>query len=197
MKPSDTGRQYDATASWWDAQQNQRTTGLRFVQRAIDLVSRRSRALDVGCGTGGAIMNALLKAGFQVVGLDVSEAMLARAVKRHPTARFVHDDICVWQPPETYDLIVAWDSIFHVPHDAQRPVVEKLCDALAAGGVLMFTAGCVNGEILGEMEGRTFYYSSLTGADYLAILSARGCTCVLMDREQYPEHHVVFIAIKA
>lgn len=142
-------------------------------------------------------MNALVQAGFQVVGLDVSEAMLSRAAKRHATAQFIREDICAWDPPGTYDVIVAWDSIFHVPHGAQGPVVEKLCDALAPGGVLVFTAGGVNGEITGEMEGRTFYYSSLADDDYLAVLRDRGCTCVLMDRDQYPEHHVVFIAIKA
>jgi hypothetical protein len=48
MQPSETGRQYDAIASWWEAQQRSRTTGLRFIRRAIDLCTRRSKALDVG-----------------------------------------------------------------------------------------------------------------------------------------------------
>lgn len=197
MQPSETGRQYDAIASWWETQQQSgRTTGLRFVRRAIDLSTRRSKALDVGCGTGSVLIDALTGAGFDVVGLDVSAGMLAKAVKRHPDVQFIRGDICVWDPPGAYDAIVAWDSIFHVPKASQGPVVEKLCDALAVGGVLLFTAGDLNGEITGEMEGRTFYYSSLDVTEYLAILRDHGCICALMERDQYPEHHVVFIGIK-
>lgn len=170
--------------------------GVEFVRAAVRLAAGRQSALDVGCGTGGRIFSLLTDAGFDVTGLDVSESMLAYARRRHPGARFVLADVCEWRPAGRYDLIVAWDSIFHVPRAGQRGVVVKLCDALAPGGALLFTAGGVDGEITGRMRGEEFYYSSLDETEYLRALKGRGCKCVLMQRDQHPEEHVVFIAVK-
>ncbi|HEY9282835.1 MAG TPA: class I SAM-dependent methyltransferase [Pyrinomonadaceae bacterium] len=197
MKPTETGRLYDRIASWWDSREGESTAGVRFVRAAVGHCANKGNALDVGCGSGGRIIDALLDAGFRVTGIDVSGAMLGYARRRHPGARFIAGDICEWGPADRYDLIVAWDSIFHVPHAEQRRVVAKLCDALAGGGVLLFTAGGVDGEITGRMQGEEFYYSSLAEDEYLRTLKGRGCKCVLMERDQHPEDHVVFIAVKS
>jgi hypothetical protein len=122
--------------------------------------------------------------------------MVEYARKRHPHSHFVQADICQWQPQEQYDAIIAWDSIFHVPYAAQRRVVAKLCAALANGGVILFTAGGVDGEISGQMCDLDFYYSSLSEVEYLGIMKAHGCTCILLERDQYPEVHAVFIGAK-
>lgn len=196
MDPKELGRHYDAIAAWWNAQRERSTAGVRYVERAIALAPATGSALDVGCG-GGHLAERLITAGFDVVGIDVSEAMLAVARERNLAATFIHADICEWQPPEAYDLIVAWDSTFHVPLARQHVVVEKLCAALSQGGVLLFTAGGVLGEIMGEMNGQTFYYSSLTDLEYLHILNENRCTCALLERDQYPEPHIVVIAIRA
>ncbi len=91
---------------------------------------------------------------------------------------------------------LAWDSIFHAPYSEQRAVVEKLCNALATGGVILFTAGGVDGEITGRMRGRDFYYSSLAEEEYLKVMKECGCRCILMERDQYPAEHTVFIGAK-
>ncbi len=75
-------------------------------------------------------------------------------------------------------------------------MIEKLCEALTKGGVLLFTAGGVEGEVRGEMCGETFYYSSLSAEEYLKILNEKDCKCILLQRDQYPDEHVVFIAAK-
>ena len=196
MKPTDTGRLYDRIAGWWDAQEWQSTAGVDFVRAAVSLSANKGNALDVGCGSGGRVVAALSDAGFRVTGVDVSKAMVERARGRHPDSHFIVADICEWGPTEQYDLIIAWDSIFHAPHAEQRRVVAKLCDALAAGGVILFTAGGVDGEITGRMRGEDFYYSSLAEEEYLKVMKERGCKCVLMQRDQYPEDHVVFIGVK-
>lgn len=51
-------------------------------------LAKNSRVLDLGCGTG-LVGAELLRRGCRVVGLDVSEEMLARARKRAPEASFV------------------------------------------------------------------------------------------------------------
>jgi SAM-dependent methyltransferase len=196
MKPTETGHLYDKIASWWDEQQSESLYGLHFVQKAIGLSTNKGKALDVGCGSGGRIITVLLKAGFQVTGIDVSAAMVELARKHHPGSVFIHDDICEWQPQEEYDIIIAWDSIFHAPYKAQGQVIRKLCGALTDGGVLLFTAGGIDSEITGEMCNQIFYYSSLAEEEYLRILKEMGCLCILLERDQYSEEHVVFIAIR-
>jgi hypothetical protein len=74
--------------------------------------------------------------------------------------------------------------------------IETLCDELAMGGVILFTAGGVEGEITGQMCGLEFYYSPLSDEEYLRILKEKGCKCILLQPDQYPEGHVVFIAAK-
>lgn len=196
MKPTDTGQLYDRISSWWNDQQDSSTTGIHFLKMALRLSAGKGKALDVGCGSGGRIIDALLDAGFQVTGIDVSQSMLEYAAQRHPGADFIHGDICQWSPRERYDAIIAWDSIFHVPYSEQRRVTAKLCGALEKGGVILFTAGGVDGEITGQMYGQDFYYSSLTEEEYLRTMKESGCKCILFNRDQYPEEHVVFIGAK-
>ena len=196
MKPTETGKLYDKISAWWNNNENHLTIGVDFLQKALKFSAGKGKALDVGCGSGGRIINALLDAGFQVTGIDVSEAQLANATKRYPDSDFVLADICEWEIEERYDVIIAWDSIFHVPYSEQRPVVEKLCNALAPGGVILFTAGGVDGQITGEMRGLNFYYSSLDEEEYLKVMKENGCKCILMERDQYPAKHTVFIGAK-
>lgn len=196
MKPAETGRLYDSIASWWNDQQCQSLAGIHFIDRAIKLCVNKRNALDAGCGSGGRMIAALEKAGFQVTGIDVSQAMIAYARTRHPDSHFMHVDVCTWQPQQQYDAIIAWDSLFHLPYAEQGRVIKKLCNAISGGGVILFTAGGINGEITGQMCGKEFYYSSLAEEEYLRIMQENGCRCILMERDQYPEEHVVFIGQK-
>jgi SAM-dependent methyltransferase len=196
MLPSHIGRQYDAIASRWDRGMIDSQYGLAYLRRAMALASRRGSALDVGCGSGGRIVSELLGNGFDVLGIDASEQMVELARRKHPESPFLVEDICIWTPPEPADLVIAWDSIFHVPYREQRAVVHKLCRSLASGGVLLFTAGGSDGELSGEMHGHTFTYSSLADAEYLEIINGESCRCVLLERDQFPDEHVVIMAVK-
>lgn len=196
MKPTETGKLYDKISAWWNNNENHLTIGVDFLQKALKFSAGNGKALDVGCGSGGRIINALLDAGFRVTGIDVSEAQLENARNRHPDSDFILADICELEIKERYDVIIAWDSIFHVPYAEQRSVVGKLCAALAPGGVILFTAGGTDGQITGLMRGFDFYYSSLDEEEYLKVMKENGCKCILMERDQYPAEHTVFIGAK-
>jgi SAM-dependent methyltransferase len=197
VHPRETARRYDAVAAQVDADLRASRYGVAFLDRAIALCRSRARALDVGCGAGGRMIDRLVGAGFRVTGVDVSRAMLDIARARHPNVELVPDDIAEWTPPGEFDLILAWDSLFHLPYAWHAPAVAKLCACLAGGGVLLFTAGGVDGAITGSMHGHEFAYSSLSEVALLQHLDHSGCLPVLMERDQYPLHHVVIIAVKA
>ena len=69
--------------------------------------------------------------------------------------------------------------------------------ALAPGGVILFTAG---GDRWADNRTRcaalNFYYSSLDEEEYLKVMKENGCKCILMERDQYPAEHTVFIGAK-
>lgn len=157
--------------------------------------NNKRKALDVGCGKG-RMYSLLANADFSVTGIDVSESLLNITKQNHPSAQWLLADVCTWNPINAYDLIVAWDSTFHVPHDQQMEVHQKLCKSLAEGGVILFTAGGRDGKISGTMHGEKFDYSSLDTDEYLKILKNAGCRCVLIERDQFPADHVVVIGIK-
>ena len=196
MTAARTGRRYDAIAAKWDQAIVDAAYGVAAVKQAIAACTRKGHALDVGCGTGGRIVNEMLHAGFGVTGIDVSQGMLEIARVRHADVAFIHADICDWVAPGEYDLIVAWDSTFHLRSEHQVLVVEKLCRALAPGGVFLFTAGGVDGEVTGQMFGQTFYYSSRTEDEYLRAAKRAGCECLHVERDQSPLPHIVVLVAR-
>jgi ubiquinone/menaquinone biosynthesis C-methylase UbiE len=98
---------------------------------------------DVGCGPGRVA--ALLAAhGLDVVGVDVSEAMLSAARAAHPDIRFVAGRLD-HVPIETETLagVVCWYSIIYTPPDRLAEVVLEMRRILMPGGCLLlaFQAG--------------------------------------------------------
>lgn len=198
MKPEETGSHYDRIALWWQQQHRDSTYGIAALERAIQFVENRSAALDIGCGSSGRFIEVLRKNGFTPAGVDVSPEMIALARQRHPDAAFYAEDICTWQLPQTYDLISAWDSTFHLPIAEQKPVLQKMCAGLNAKGILLFTCGggIAAHEISGGFEGETFDYSTLGVDEFLRLLNEFGCSCRHLEYDQYPENHVYIIAQK-
>lgn len=192
MTPDQVAASYDQIADrWLDVS----TYGFAQIERAIRFVARRERALDVGCGTG-RCFHLLTGHGFCTDGLDGSAAMIALARKRHSDAELFHADICRWELPRLYDLIVAWDSVWHVPLASQEPVLRKLCRGLSAGGVLVVTTGGLDApeEKDDSCMGPPMYYSVLGIPDTLRVFASEGCVCRHLEYDQFPEKHVYLIA---
>jgi SAM-dependent methyltransferase len=97
-------------------------------------VTRVDRVLDFGCGDGDAapLLRAVLGAR-DVVGVEVSPAMLARARTRHPWAQFELIDAL----PTLGAFDVAYcNGVFHHIAVAERAAaVRRVRDALRIGGV--------------------------------------------------------------
>jgi SAM-dependent methyltransferase len=193
MNAIDLGKSYDRIASWWDERMMGSDYGLASVRRAICLTANKSTALDIGCGSDGRIARVALSSGFRVTALDVSEQMIALARKRLPDVEFVNTDFGGWEPGRAFDLVVAWDSLFHAPKALQDALTRKMCRLLNPAGVLLFTAGGEDGEREGEMNGVPFGYASLHYSMYLDIIANMGCRVVLMERDQEPLDHMVFM----
>ena len=197
MDPQLTGQKYDRIARWWQDRHDGSSYGVSMLRRALDYCPPGGgHALDVGCGAGGRMVRAMEVRGFQVTGIDVSAEMIRLAEAAHPDGRFIRADISSWQTGETFHLILAWDSIFHLPLAMQEPVVRHLCRMLRPGGVLLYTFGNAEGEHTDSWQGDQFYYSSLGIKANLQLLSEGGLTPMHLELDQYPEKHVCMIACR-
>lgn len=193
----DIGQQYDAIADWWNAYHQDSDYGVAALDRALGFADVKERALDVGCGAGGRLIRRLEVQGFHVTGVDASAKMIELARGHHSKAIFTQANIIDWQSDETFDLILAWDVLFHLPLNQQAPVLTKLCGMMAAGGVLLYSFGDATGTHIDAWRGQDFHYSSLGVKHNLEILHDTGMILRHLELDQFPEKHVIAIAQKA
>jgi len=198
MDPLILGTKYDKIAEWWRKQHFDSEYGVQQVERALGYRSPDSTsALDVGCGAGGRFVRRMVDVGLHVTGLDVSQEMIKLARESHPEQTFQVQDICTWETEESFDFILAWDSIFHLPFEKQESVVAKLCGLLTKGGILIYTFGDAVGEHDDAWHDDTFHYSSIGIEGNLRILAENGVECRHLELDQYPQPHVYLIGRKS
>src|SRR6266542_794167 len=108
-------------------------------------VAPGARVLDVGCGSG-EFPELAKAAGYDAVGLDVSQPSISAARELHPDVeyRLAGADELAAAEPASFDLVTLWDVIEHVkyPHD-----VVAACAALVRPGGLV-ACGTQNGDSL-------------------------------------------------
>ena len=125
-------------ADWNAAQylkfERERTRPARDLLSAVPL-ENPARIVDLGCGPGNSTQ--LLAARYRhadILGLDTSPDMLAKARATLPDARFEQADVATWQPDAAPDLIFANAVLQWVPGHAT--LLPRLLELLAPGGVL-------------------------------------------------------------
>jgi SAM-dependent methyltransferase len=97
---------------------------------------RGRKALDFGCGTGRST-RFLRSLGFDTVGVDISEPMLARARERDPRGdyRLVRDDDPGAFPAASFDLVLSAFTFDNVPTMGKKiALLESLKRLLADSG---------------------------------------------------------------
>jgi len=158
-------REYDLIADWYLCESRGRSVGVREALTAVEALPPGALVLDVGCGNGLPITDALLTAGYRVVGLDSSRGMLERFRINLPTTPVVRSDArsCPFLE-NTFDAAVSWGMLFHLPIRDQETAVGSVSRVLKPGAPFLFTAAEVAGVtpddagITGTMNGVTFHY---------------------------------------
>ncbi|WP_439582050.1 class I SAM-dependent methyltransferase [Dyadobacter bucti] len=97
--------------------------------------------LDVGCGIGLPISQALVAEGLTVYGMDASPSMVEGFKQNFPNipvACEAAEDSSFFN--RQFDAIIAWGLMFLLPEKTQEVVIQKMANALSTGGKLLFTA---------------------------------------------------------
>lgn len=195
MSPSEVSQSYDVIATRWADSGFDRQNGIAQHARALQFVSHRGKALDVGCGSSGRFIELLTGHGFDVEGLDISVEMIRLARERHSQVVFHHADLIEWTPPHAYDFVTAWDSVWHVPLAWQEAVWSKLMNALTPGGVMILTSGGLDepGEVQNEAMGVPMYHASPGLPALTRLVDTCGCVIRHLEYDQWPEKHLVVV----
>jgi ubiquinone/menaquinone biosynthesis C-methylase UbiE len=105
----------------------------------VELIKRQTvaRVADVGCGPG-RVAAFMAERGLDVVGVDVSPAMLAVARTAHPHIKFEEGQLDAL-PIEAGELAgaVCWYSIIYTPPDRLAEAFRELTRVLIPGGYLL------------------------------------------------------------
>ncbi|MGC9521668.1 MAG: class I SAM-dependent methyltransferase [Anaerolineae bacterium] len=118
---------------------------IRTFYESTDIAQRSRKLLDLACGTGQLAVY-FLEAGYDVVGLDLSPAMLkharenAAAYVERGVARFVHGDAADFTLDEQFGLVVStFDALNHLPdEDALAGCFTSTYEALLPDGWFIF-----------------------------------------------------------
>jgi SAM-dependent methyltransferase len=192
-------KQYDLIADWYPSDRG-RSVGVQEALRAVASLPRGSRILDLGCGNGFPITNALLNAGYHVVGLDSSERMLERFRANLPITPVVRGDSRARPFTDgSFDGAISWGMVFHLTTRDQASAFAGVARVLKPGAPFLFTAGEVpglNGDdpgITGTMNGVTFNYYAVS--DYRSFVTRFGFE--LVDTSIDSGENTYFFARKA
>jgi ribosomal protein S18 acetylase RimI-like enzyme len=144
--------------------------------------------LDLGCGHGVPVTEALLAAGLRVYGVDAAEAMVAAYRVRFPEAEVACEAVeSSAFFGRTYDGIVASGLLFLLEADAQRDLIRRAAASLRPNGSFLFTApaeACTWTDVLTGRPSR-----SLGRDGYRDALAAAGLTLTSEHDDEGGNHY--------
>jgi 2-polyprenyl-3-methyl-5-hydroxy-6-metoxy-1,4-benzoquinol methylase len=167
--------EYDRIFDWYVADRERSTIGVPEAESLAGSLFPGANVLDLGCGFGRPITEALSRHSVSIYGLDSSPKMIAAFRRNFPSAR--SECARAQESPffqTTFDAVVSWGMIFHLAHADQELVIDKVGAALNPGGQFLFTSGDETGHRDGVMNGVDFRYFSFSADKYKALLRRSG-----------------------
>ena len=157
------GAGYDAMIDTWEAWSARIEDDARAAWTAelVERLASGARVLELGCG-GGSTETRMLAERFALTGVDLSLRQLERARERVPGATFVHGDLTTIDfRPGSFDAVVAYYALNHVPRDLLAPTLGRAHGWLTPGGCLLATFGTSDEAAwTGDFLGAETFFSS-------------------------------------
>jgi len=116
-----------------------------FLKKLIKLLPKNPHILDFGCGIGVPFDKYLAEHGCKVTGIDISQKHINEAKKNVPKAKFIKGDFSKIDFQETFDAIISFYAIFHIPREEHKELFLKMFDLLKNNGKILITLGTNGG----------------------------------------------------
>jgi 2-polyprenyl-6-hydroxyphenyl methylase/3-demethylubiquinone-9 3-methyltransferase len=172
VDPAELAKFAALAQSWWDPKgpskplHDLNPLRLQYVQNIVPLAGKQ--VLDVGCG-GGILSEAMARAGAQVLGIDLAQAVLdvaaLHALESHVTVayRTVGAEVLANERPAAFDVVTCMEMLEHVPDPAAT--LAALAALVKPGGDLIVST--LNRNLKA-------FAVAIIGAEYLARVLPRG-----------------------
>lgn len=177
---------YKNISKWYDEHRDRTLFEKAWLDKAITHLKAGASMLDLGCGMGEPIANYFIEKGYDVTGIDGCKELIEMAKERLPKGRFFVADIRKPQLDKTFDLVIAWNSFFHLNQADQRDMFSVFRNYVKVDGILMFTTGTKSGEVWSNNGGENLYHASLSPKEYKHLLKENGfelIDCKINDKD--------------
>lgn len=167
-------KEYDLIGSKYEKERSP-TIGVEEVLTVIKKLKKNISILDLGCGNGIPIAKTAQKYASTYVGVDSSKVMADEFTANIPDSKIIiasMDEINFNQ--STFDLIIGFGSVFHLPPERQKNALLKAAKILSQNGVLMFTSSKDEGFCTGSVAGVSVPHWSLGETKYIELLEKAG-----------------------
>jgi SAM-dependent methyltransferase len=116
--------------------------------------------IDLGCGSG-ILSRAIYQAGYDVLGIDISEAMIVMARQRVPQGEFRVESLLKAKLPPSVAIAAVGEAINYLfdPENTKSSLaklLQRIHDALQPGGVFLFDVA-EPGRVPGTGPVRTYF----------------------------------------
>lgn len=188
--PLDQSNGYEAVAEEFMARRTSSRVGVATVREWAQSLPVGADVLDLGCGHGVPVSQALVDCGLTVYGVDASPSLIAAFRARFPAALAecsgVEDSEFFGR---SFDGVVAWGLIFLLAPTAQSRLIDSVSAVLKPGGRFLFTSP---EQACEWSDNLTRQRSVSLGADvYRQVLDAAGLVLV-GEAEDEGENHYYF-----
>jgi ubiquinone/menaquinone biosynthesis C-methylase UbiE len=152
-----------------------RSDGASRLDPLLSRLDPGSKVLDLGCGCGDPIAKALA-VDHHVTGVDFSSEQIRRARELVPAATFIEGDaLALRLPASTFDAIVAFYMIFHLPKAEQLELLRSIWMWLKPGGYFLGTLSLSNEEPYTEdFFGVEMFWTNYSLEEYLHVFQELG-----------------------
>lgn len=177
MTGSDRSNGYEAVAEDFKALRATSPVGVATVRAWAETLPAGGDVLDLGCGHGLPVAQALVEAGLRVHGVDASPSLIAEFRARFPDAPAecgAVEESSFFD--RTFDGAIAWGLMFLLEPEVQERLIRRVAAALEPGGRFLFTAPSQECRWPDLLTGRTSV--SLGSSAYRQLVEAAGMSVV-------------------
>jgi ubiquinone/menaquinone biosynthesis C-methylase UbiE len=167
---------YNKIAGQYLAERTRDSEDIRLLDDLIARLSDDAKVLDAGCGAGIPVAQ-ILSDRFELTGVDFSEAQIDLARRHVPGAQFVCQDMTKLDyPKDTFDAIVSYYAIIHIPREQHRSLFVNFQRMLKRDGFALLCLGAESlvDDIDENYLGTRMYWSHFGADTYLEMLEVIG-----------------------
>ncbi len=188
---------YDRMANKYLSERDKLKTA-KYLQQLMKYLPKNANVLDLGCGAGVPVDDILIKAGHEVLGLDISKEQIKLARKNCPRGDYAVADIAELKENEyQMDGIVCFYTLFHLPRTQHKKLLTIMRSFLRKNGMLLVTMGDREFEGKHVMHGEEMWSSQFGTTKNAQLVTGAGFEILLNEIDNSGgERHQIILARK-